>query len=345
MASVTETSPGVEATGFPAFRERPPWLGGDLQTLRNALIKRPADLSPWPARRLALAMGDGSGDRLAAALHMPAADAGRPLAVVIHGLTGCADSRYLRATACNLLQAGYPVLRLNLRGAGPSRPLCRFQYHAGKSEDLRDGLTSLRELDPSLFRRGLLLAGFSLGANMLLKFLAEYGIGFPIRAAAVVSAPIDLKATQQRIMAPRNALYHGYLLRRMRAEALDGAAEITGEERRAVLAARNIYQFDDDFVAPRGGFAGAEDYYAKCSAAKFLAAVAAPTLVIHALDDPWVPAAPYRRVDWRAKPNLVPLLPPGGGHVGFHGRGSRTAWHDRCMARFFAAALGYTKDR
>ena len=345
MVSVTEISPGVGTDGFPVFRERAPWLGGDLQTLRNALVRRPADLSPWPARRLELAMGDGSGDRLAAALHLPAEDTGRPLAVLVHGLTGCEDSSYIRATARNLLQAGYPVLRLNLRGAGPSRALCRFQYHAGKSEDLRDGLRALGALDPDRLRHGLLLAGYSLGANMLLKFLAESGKAFPIRAAVAVSAPIDLKATQQRIMAPRNALYHGYLLRRMRAEALDGAAEITGEERRAVLAARNIYQFDDDFVAPRGGFAGAEDYYAKCSAAKFLAAVAAPTLVIHALDDPWVPAAPFRRVDWRAKPNLVPLLPPGGGHVGFHGRGSRTAWHDRCMARFFAAALGYTKDR
>ncbi len=339
MASVTETSPGLEADGFPVFRERPPWLGGDLQTLRNALIKRPADLAPWPARRLELAMGDGSGDRLAAALHLPAGDAGRPLAVLIHGLTGCADSRYVRATARNVLQAGYPVLRLNLRGAGASRPLCRFQYHAGKSEDLCDGLRALGALDPGLLRHGLLLAGYSLGANMLLKFLAEHGDAFPIRAAAAVSAPIDLKATQQRIMAPRNALYHGYLLRRMRAEALDGAAEITAGERRAVLGARNIYQFDDAFVAPRSGFAGAEDYYAKCSAAKFLAAIAAPTLVIQALDDPWIPAAPFRRVDWRAKPNLVPLLPPGGGHVGFHGRGSRTAWHDRCMVRFFAAVL------
>ena len=141
-------------------------------------------------------------------------------------------------------------------------------------------------------------------------------------------------------MAPRNALYHGYLLRRMRAEALDGAAGITGAERRAVLAARNIYQFDDAFVAPRGGFAGAEDYYAQCSAETFLAAVETPTLVIHARDDPWVPAAPYRRFPWRSKPNLVPLLPPAGGHVGFHGTGSRTAWHDRCMVRFFGEVLG-----
>ncbi len=340
MARVTETSPGVEADGFPVFRERPPWLGGDLQTLRNSLIRRPAALAPWPARRLELAMDDGSGDRLAAALHAPAEDAGRPLAVVIHGLTGCEDSRYLRATAGNLLQAGYPVLRLNLRGAGPSRPLCRLQYHAGKSEDLRAALTTLGALDPGLVRHGLLLAGFSLGANMLLKFLAEQGTGFPIKAAAAVSAPIDLKATQQRIMAPRNALYHRYLLGRMKAESLDSAAGLGENQRRAIERTRSIYQFDDLVVAPRGGFAGAEDYYRRSSARRFLADVGVPTLVIHAMDDPWIPGRLYRQVDWAANRKLVPLLAASGGHVGFHGRGSPTPWHDRCIARFFAG-LGF----
>ncbi len=324
--------------GFPTFRPRPPWLGGDLQTLRNALVGRPADLDPWPGRRLELAVADGSGDRLAAVLHEPSEERGRPLAVLIHGLTGCEDSLYLRATARHLLAACYPVLRLNLRGAGPSRPLCRFQYHAGKSEDLRDAILSLGELDPDLLHPGLVAIGYSLGANMLLKFLAEEAAGFPLRAAVSVSAPIDLKAAQEAIMRPRNAVYHRYLLTRMKRDALEGAAETSAAERRAVEGARSVYEFDDRFVAPRGGFAGAEDYYSRCGARRFLSGIAVPTLVIHAKDDPWIPASAYGAVDWSANRNLVPVLAGGGGHVGFHGAGSDVPWHDRCILRFLDRA-------
>jgi predicted alpha/beta-fold hydrolase len=173
---------------------------------------------------------------------------------------------------------------------------------------------------------------------MLLKFLAEHGADFPVCAAAAVSAPIDLKATQLRLMAPRNALYHRYLLARMKAETLAGA-DLGAAQRTAVARARSVYQFDDGFVAPAGGFADAEDYYRRCSAGRFLADVAVPTLIVHARDDPWIPAAAYDAVDWRANPSLVPLLPATGGHVGFHGRGARAAWHDRCIGRFAESVL------
>ena len=139
-------------------------------------------------------------------------------------------------------------------------------------------------------------------------------------------------------MAPRNALYHRYLLARMKAETLAGA-ELGQAERAAVQRARSVYAFDDGFVAPSGGFADAEDYYRRCSAGRFLADIVVPTLVVHARDDPWIPAAAYDAVNWRANPRLVPLLPAAGGHVGFHGRGAQAAWHDRCIARFFESML------
>ena len=110
-------------------------------------------------------------------------------------------------------------------------------------------------------------------------------------------------------------------------------------ERDAIHGARTIVEFDDRFVAPRNGFAGARAYYDACSARRFLMDVHVPTLVIHALDDPWIPGAMYEEVPWASNPSLHPLLPAGGGHVGFHGRGARAAWHDRCIARFFENAL------
>lgn len=328
----------IMASPLVGFRARAPWWGPDLQTLRNHLGPRPADLAAWPQRDLVLPLGDGSGDRLAAALHRPETATG-PLVVLVHGLTGCADSSYLRATARQLLLSGFPVLRLSLRGAGPSRPLCSGQYHAGRSEDLRAVLLALKGEVEGLSSDGLVLVGYSLGANMLLKYLGENEHPLPVRAAASISAPIDLKAAQQRIMAPRNGIYHSYLLRRMKAESLEGPVPLTVEEAQAVRSLRSIYEFDDRVVAPRGGFDSAEDYYARCSARHYLAAITVPTLFIHAQDDPWIPFASYRAIDWQANPSLHPSFPTGGGHVGFHDRAGPPAWHDRAITGFFERIL------
>ena len=323
----------------PAFRARAPWLGGDLQTIRNTLFNRlglGVDLAPWPGERVSLAMEDGTGDALMAMLHRPNSGTERPLAVLAHGLTGCEDSAYMRNSTYSLLRAGYPVLRLNLRGAGPSRLTCRREYHAGRSEDLR---AALADLPSDAMAGGVVVIGYSLGANMLLKYLGEEGAGAAVRAAVAISAPIDLKSAQRRIMAPRNRYYHRYMLDRMKIECTEGRDGVSAAERAAVLAADSVYAFDDVFVARRNGFGTADGYYATCSAEQFLPAIRVPTLVIHAHDDPWIPADAYLRHDWSANPCLTPLLPEGGGHVGFHGRGDRRAWHDQCLLGFLDTVL------
>lgn len=324
--------------GFPPFRPRPPWWGGDLQTLRNILVGRHPELSAHPVVELRLPMRDGSGDVLVAALQTPAPEApeSRPLAVFIHGLTGCQDSLYMLRSAAAFLAAGYPVLRLSLRGAGPSRPLSRFQYHAGRSEDLRDALLGL---PPERVAKGLVLTGYSLGGNMLLKFLAEYGRGFPVLAAGSVSAPIELTESSRRFLDRRNWLYHRWLLARMKEETLAGPPDaLSTAERRIVESVATVLEFDDRHVAPRNGFAGAADYYAKCSALDFLPAIEVPTLLIHAEDDPWIPAMSYRKAMRAGNDRLTCLLAPGGGHVGFHDS-SPVAWHDRCLLQFFEENL------
>lgn len=325
----------IAADAFPPFRPRPPWVNGDLQTLRNFLRRPVFDVTRFAAERFELPMRDGSGDRLLGDLNRPATGRKKPLAVLIHGLTGCSTGTYMLASALHLLEQGYPVLRLNLRGAGPARALCRQQYHAGRSQDLQDALAALPE---ALTESGVVAVGYSLGANMLLKYLAEQGAGGPVRAAAAVSAPIDLKAASLRLMRPRNRLYHDWLLHRMQEEALAGDG-LDGRERRTVSAARTVYEFDDRFVAPRNGFAGAEDYYIRSSAVRLLPAIRVPTLIIHALDDPWIPGAAYTGFDWQGSPKLLPLLPSQGGHVGFHGVGSRVPWHDRCLKIFLEKTL------
>lgn len=319
------------------FRPRAPWRSGDLQTLRNFLTRADAPLDRWPSCRVVLPLGDG--DSLAASYHanVPRDDspAGRPLVLIIHGLAGCEDSSYVRASAAWFLQEGFPVLRLNLRGAGPSRAFCRDQYHAGRSDDLR---RALKALPPSLAANGIVAVGFSLGGAMLLKYLGEEGGQAPFRAAAAISAPIDLAEAGLRLMAWRNTLYHLYMITAMKQEALAAPAALSAGERTAIRRARSVYAFDDTFIAPRNGFAGADDYYAHCSAVNYLDGIGVPTLVIHALDDPWIPPRPYLAYDWAGNSALVPLLTESGGHVGFHARDHKAPWHDRRAARFFREA-------
>lgn len=335
---LTRPLAGAEALArdaFPPFLPRAPWWGGDLQTLRNFLIGRQARLGAFPAERIELPLRDGSGDRLLAALNRPSVRpaAARPLVVLIHGLSGCEQSFYMLKTAHDLLGLGYPVLRLNLRGAGPSRPVCRFQYHAGRTEDLANALAGL---PPALTTAGIVAIGYSLGGNMLLKFLGERGSAAPVKAAVSVSAPLDLVATSRYMMRRRNAIYQAHLLRDMRRESLGAGAEFTASEREAIRSARSIWEFDHRFSAPRNGYAGAEDYYEHNAARHYLDGIAVPTLMIHALDDPWIPADAYLAREWRRNPSLVPLLAQSGGHVGFQGKDRRRPWHDVCIARFLA---------
>ena len=153
------------------------------------------------------------------------------------------------------------------------------------------------------------VVGYSLGGNILLRYLAEAPASAEmVRAAVSISAPIDLGLTQRRILEPRNRVYHAYLLNRMRKEALLLFRD--RKWRRRALLARTVREFDERIVAPLYGFAGADDYHARCSAAPIMGAIEKPTLLIHGLDDPWIPAEPYLAFDWPSHPQLTALLPP-----------------------------------
>jgi uncharacterized protein len=317
----------------PAFRPRFPWWGGDLQTLASRFLGASADLAPHGSERLSFVMPDGSGDTLLASLDRPATPKpGTPLAILIHGLTGSQDSLYIVSMARLLLDRGWRVLRLNLRGAGPSRALCGQHYYAGRSQDFRALLSVLPD---ELARDGIVAVGYSLGGAMLLKYLGEEGTATPLRAAATVCAPIDLAATCRHMMRPRNRLYHRYILGQMKAEATGEGAIVSAAERAAIMGSRTVWDYDDFFIAPRYGFRSAEDYYERCRPTRFMADIRVPTLVLAALDDPWVPGALYRAYGWSANRSLAPLLPDRGGHVGFHGVGGRQPWSDLAVARFF----------
>jgi len=278
--------------------------------VRNYL-RRHAPLDGHAEERVILPLEDGTGDRLAAMLNRPAVPvAGRPLVILIHGLTGDEVSVYIKRSASNLLAEGYPVLRLNLRGAGPSRPLSRLQYHAGRTADLE---MALQALPPALTAHGLAAVGFSLGGNMLLKYLGECGRAAPLRAAISVSAPIDLAATSRRMEDWRNSVYRSYMMGQMRAEATAPASDITPAEpapcsrpahpriRPRCSARRETTSQCRRILRGQRGAELSRRHW-RCQ-----------TLVIHALDDPWVPASLISPMAGAATRRSSHCWPPRGG--------------------------------
>jgi predicted alpha/beta-fold hydrolase len=195
---------------------------------------------------------------------------------------------------------------------------------------------ALRALPACLIRFGIILLGQSLGGNLVLKFMGEGGHGLPVLGAVTVSAPIDLAATCATMLTRRNFAYHYAMLAAMKREALAPGAAVSCAEQAAIAAARNVYEYDDRFIAPRFGYRDAQEYYETNAAKNFLSGIALPTLILHALDDPWIPGESYTAVDWQRLPVIEAVLPSSGGHLGFHGQGSRIPWHDRVAGWWLA---------
>ena len=328
--------PAIDSLDLPPFRPRFPWWGADLQTLAVLLHSPVSDLSPHATERVCFPMADRSGDILLGMLDRPAEPHDRcPLVILIHGLTGCEDSAYILSAARHLLDCGYGVLRLNVRGAGPSRAYCGEHYHAGRTADFR---RVLQQIPDDLKRNGVVAIGYSLGGAMLLKYLGEEGAFAPLKAAASICAPIDLLRTGHHLMRPRNWLYHSYILNCMKAETLAEGSRLSDEEREIVRSARTVFDYDDRFIAPRYGFRGAEDYYALCAPRQFMPEIRIPTMMLAACDDPWIPIEHYRDFKWSANPWLLPVMPETGGHVGFHGDISGRPWCNLAIEKFLERA-------
>ncbi len=315
----------------PPFRRRWPWIGADLQTIRNVLPGRLPGIPPESGRRFEIPLRDGSGDRLVARYHPAPGTA--PAALLIPGLTGCEASRHVLQAAGAFLAAGHPAIRLNLRGSPPGRSLARGHYHMDRVRDLAYACRAAAALDPGIRERGIVVLGYSLGGALALRLAAAPFLPAIVRAAVSISAPLDLAAAAERIARPRNRLYERWLLARLREETGPVWHPAPAAVRNAVRAARHIRDFDDALTAGEAGFRDAADYYASCSPARSLGALRVPALIVHADDDPWVPPP---AVD--ASSRLRVVVTRGGGHVGFHGRGSRLPW-------YLAAAAGFVRNR
>ena len=309
------------------FRSRWPWVTADLQTIRNVLPGRLPGIPADSGQRFEIALNDGSGDRLVARYHPGRAPV--PAVILVPGLTGCEASRHVLQAANAWVADGAPVVRLNLRGSPPGRSLARSHYHMDRVRDLADACLAVADLDPGIWRHGVVTVGFSLGGALALRLAQVPWRPDLVKAVVAVSAPLDLIATAERIAHPRNRFYERWLLGRLKRETEPIWRPAPASVRAAVESARHIHEFDDALTAKEAGFRDAADYYASCSPMNDMGGLGIPALVIHADDDPWVP--PPSVVE---RPPLHVVVTRGGGHVGFHGTGSRMPWYVGAAARF-----------
>ncbi|MFM7229075.1 MAG: YheT family hydrolase [Cyanobacteriota bacterium] len=294
-------------------------------------MKPPRRTRDPQGRPLQLPLADGGA---LLAWHSPLAQP-RALVVLLHGLGGDSDSPGVRRLAALLLDHDLAVLRLNLRGAGAGRPLAPGTYAAACNADM---LPALREVRRLAAGTPLLAVGFSLGGTVLLNAsLAEATL---LDGLACVSSPLDLAACIEAFEAPRNRLYHRWMLGRLRRQARQDPGELSDHEARVLEHCRSLRQFDDALTAPRWGHANGAAYYAAASPLERLAGLTTPTLLLQAADDPWVPATALRQL--QPPPQVQTLLTASGGHNGFHD--ARGCWSDRLVLQWLQRQLP-TGDR
>ena len=297
-----------------AFRA-PWWLpGGHAQTIWAAKLARHAPEPAPPPRWRREHWATPDADFIE--VDFQDAPAGAPLLVLFHGLEGSSASHYARAFAHWAAAAGVALAVPHFRGCSGPLNLGPRAYHSGDFEEIGWilGRLRLRSAGP------LQAVGISLGGNALLRWAQEAGDSATVVASAVVAvcSPVDLAASGRAIGRGFNRqVYTRMFLRTMKPKALAKLAQHPGLfSREALLAARDLYQFDNLFTAPLHGFRDTEDYWARASAKPHLARIRIPALVINALNDPFVPAASLPRAHEVGR--WVQLWqPPHGGHVGF----------------------------
>ena len=313
----------------------PRWLpGAHAQTLAGKFL-RPAPDGILTTERIETPDGD-----FLDITWMPETDPAAPMVLVLHGLEGHTRKGYMVQTCLALADLGMRAVGLNFRGcSGEINRQPRF-YHSGETEDIGFVFGLLRERFPS---RPLMAIGFSLGGNVLLKYLGEQGAknAATFSAAVAVSVPYDLSAgadaLERRGMA---RIYAGYFLRSLVAK-VRAKKEILANilDLEAVWASATIRDFDDAATVKLHGFADSEDYYRKSSSNRFIQSVRVPTLLLQSRDDPFLPAAALPLSAIEANPFLTLVLTDGGGHVGFLEGGppwNPTFWVEEQSASFLA---------
>ncbi len=244
-----------------------------------------------------------------------------PRLLLLHGLEGSPRSHYASGILGEAHRRGWGANLLIFRSCNGEMNRARRLYHSGETTDI-DAV--VRRLVAENGSAPLMLAGVSLGGNVLLKWLGEQGDHIPpqIAAAVAISVPFDLARGSRHINRGFSRVYETHFLRSLRRKALAKLERYPDLVPRADIdRADTMWDFDDLVTAPVHGFANADDYYTRSSSIRFLHAIRVPTLLLSAIDDPFLPAEVLDEVRAIAvhNPSLELEFVPHGGHVGFIG--------------------------
>jgi predicted alpha/beta-fold hydrolase len=318
-----------------AFRPRRFLSGGHVQTIASFLLPRRFSL-PTPEERL---VEVEPGVRVLCHCHWQSERQAALTVIVVHGLEGSSESKYMMGIAEKGIAAGMNVVRMNQRTCGGTDGLAATLYHSGRSDDVvavakhmieNDGITRFA------------LCGFSMGGNLVLKTAGEWGSDGPREFAGVaaICPSMDLAASADALHLPANRLYEQYFLwklkARMRAKALCFPGKYDLSRLRGLKSLRD---FDDKVTAFYCGFDGASDYYARSAAANVVQNISVPAYILSAANDPFIRILPETRRKIEANPNIAFVETKDGGHCSFVGQrnGYDGNFAERAVIDFFSA--------
>ena len=308
------------------------WLRGPhLQTIWAARVRRPPAI---PVNRERIELPDGD------FIDLDWCGDSGPIAVILHGLQGSSRSPHVRGLLGALCLRGWRGAVMHFRGCSGEPNRLPRTYHSGETGDFGHVVRLLRTRHPTT---PIAAVGFSLGGNVLLKWLAERGAGAEIAAAAAVSVPFELARVADRLELGFSRLYKRHFIADLQRAVLTKFRNRPGPlDLDAIRREWSFRGFDDRVTAPLHGFRDAEHYYAEASCRQYLRGVARPTLILHSIDDPFMTRGILPRAG-ELSPFVRIECAAAGGHVGFVG--GRTPWSARYwleerIPRFLSEQVG-----
>lgn len=253
------------------------------------------------------------------------------LQILFHGLGGSADSNYMQIGGQAALDRGDHVLLVNHRGAGEGFDLARGLYHSGAVEDIQTVLRFARAQVPA---KKICAIGFSLSANLLLNFVGRAAAEDHPAGVISVNPPIDLVATARCLVQPRNFVYDQKFVRDLKAIYRQKVLAGHWVRPKPLPLFCRLIDFDEAVTAPFAGFKSRQEYYEQCSSIRHTERLQAPTIIISAEDDPFIPGEILRNARYSSQ--VLLKLERFGGHVGFlskpeKGRRSPGRWLSRAL--------------
>ena len=295
------------------FRSRRFLRGGHVQTLASYLLPRRLTI-PSPEKRL---IEVEPGIRVLCECHWQPDRASALTVIIVHGLEGSSESKYMLGITEKGIAAGMNVIRMNQRTCGGTDALAPTLYHSGRSGDVVAVAAHLVENDKI---EHFALCGFSMGGNLVIKAAGEWGASRPAQftAVATVCPALDLAASADALHRPQNRIYEHYFLKKLKTRMRRKARCFPGlYDLSRMRGLKSLRDFDDKVTAFYCGFEGAADYYDRAAGSRVVDRVSVPAFILYAKNDPFIRFLPETRRKIQNNPHITFIETEDGGHCSF----------------------------